>query len=412
MNWQRITLLVCSLLFVAVATLSPGAYQSSTATPAGFWCFACDPLSGSDAIANTLMFVPLGAALAIAFGRGRALFTGVLLSIGIETLQHFGIPSGRDSNITDVMTNSLGTMFGLQIVRHWHTLIAPSARTARTLSAASASFIVFVLALTAWALGRDVNEQSIGNFERSELPFTPGFGWYHGYVLNTNVRQLDFEHPGDGPLILKGELAAVDTFTVRVARRDERNALVPLLYIHKTNDTLPQLIVGQSGIDARVRIALRAARLRFVVPELILPRAFADSGKEIRTLEVVVRPESWSIQSERSGITASATLPLTLGLGWTFVQGAIRLGGTASAFISIVWMCVLFFPVGFWSAQHGSRLGVVAGSFAFVLATALWVLPSYAGIAPTTLLEWVEAIAGFIAGISCARLTQRRRSAL
>ena len=409
---QRATFLVCSLLFVVVATLSPGAHESVAAAREGFWCLACDPLAGSDAIANTALFVPLGAALVLLFGRSRALLAGVLISIVIETLQHFGIPAGRDSNITDVLTNSLGTIVGIQLAWHWRILVSPSPRAARILSASSTVCALAVLAFTAWALGRDARGQSTELFERSTMPFTPGFGWYHGYVLNTHVRNVDFDHPGDGPLILSGELAAIDTFTVRVARRDERNALVPLFYLHKATDTLPQLIIGQSGADARVRVTLRAARLRLVAPELILRSAFADSGKEIRTIQVVVRRERWNMQSERAGSTVTAELPLTLGLGWALVQSVVRMGGTGSSIVSLLWMCTLFVPAGFWSLQTGNRRIIFVAGVVLILTIALWAVPEYAGIAPTLLREWIQGAGGFVVGIGCAMLTPRRRSAL
>ncbi|MEP6778747.1 MAG: VanZ family protein, partial [Gemmatimonadaceae bacterium] len=400
-----------SLLFVAVATLLPGAHESVAVGRANFWCLACDPLAGTDAIANTLLFVPLGAALLLVLGRSRALLTGILISVGIETLQHFGIPSGRDSNLTDVLTNSLGTFVGIQLAWNWRILASPSPRAARILSASSAVCTLAVLAFVAWALGRDVSSRPTEMLEQSTLPYTPGFGWYHGYVLNARVRKFSFDHPGDGPLILSGELAAIDTFTVRVARRDVRNALVPLLYLHKRSDTLPQLIIGQSGADARVRVAVRAARLRLVAPELILPRAFSDSGKEIRTLQVVLRPARWSMQSERAGLSMTAELPLTIGLGWVLVQGVVRQGGTGSSIVSLLWMCALFIPVGYWSLQTGNRRILFVGGVALIVSIALWAVPEYAGISPTLFREWIQAAGGFVVGIGCAMLIQRRRSA-
>lgn len=68
------------------------------------------------AVANALLFAPLGAALAF---RGisirRALLFGVALSTSIEIVQWFGVP-GRTSSADDVLLNTVGTAIGYLLV--------------------------------------------------------------------------------------------------------------------------------------------------------------------------------------------------------------------------------------------------------------------------------------------------------
>ncbi len=78
-----------------------------------------------DVAINIGGFVPLGFALAAYLSaRGRAnkgmgitVMVGFLLSLTIETLQAY-IPT-RDSDLTDVLTNTLGTCLGVVLYRDW-----------------------------------------------------------------------------------------------------------------------------------------------------------------------------------------------------------------------------------------------------------------------------------------------------
>ncbi|MDQ6611187.1 MAG: hypothetical protein M3Y64_02030, partial [Gemmatimonadota bacterium] len=77
-RYRRLIFLLGALLLIFVATLAPGSTSGGAALPR-FWCVACDPLSGADIVVNTLLFIPLGAALAMRNNLWRTVFAGALV---------------------------------------------------------------------------------------------------------------------------------------------------------------------------------------------------------------------------------------------------------------------------------------------------------------------------------------------
>ncbi len=110
-------------------------------------CLLCGERGLADFALNVLLFVPLGAALAWAGERGRtALGTGALLSLGIEIAQ-LAIP-GRDSSLSDVVSNTIGSLVGWLAVTHGPRVVALPSRTAALLTPAAAVLPSLVVAAT------------------------------------------------------------------------------------------------------------------------------------------------------------------------------------------------------------------------------------------------------------------------
>ncbi len=408
MKLRRGIFLVCSLLLVGFATLTPGGRDSRSALAGNFWCVACDPLAGADIVVNTLLFIPLGAALALFSESILVVLVAALMSAAIETLQHYAMPAGRDANITDVLSNTFGAFIGTQLSWRWRAWLLPDQRRARALATAGACGAILALVWTAWALGRDVSPTA---FEQSAMPFTPGFGWYHGFVHNARIRGVDYAHRGDGPLILQGALAARESLSVLIEHHDERRELVPALYLHHLNDTLPELIIGQSGADARIRVALRAQRWRLASLELVLRSAFVDR-QDVRTINAVIAPEDWNLASVQGSVTTQAQLPLTLGLGWALLQHAVALENSAAPLVLWAWFLVLFAPVGYWCAMTGRGAWAFVVGAALSIGAVLFVVPGMAALSPTSSIEWIDAAVGFVVGVGCGTLVERRRFAV
>ena len=77
------------------------------------------PIALANVVANIGLFVPWGAAIAILRPRTwpvAIVVAGAMLSIGVETLQAV-VPIGREADITDVITNTLGTAVGAFAIR-------------------------------------------------------------------------------------------------------------------------------------------------------------------------------------------------------------------------------------------------------------------------------------------------------
>ena len=126
-----------ALIAVLVCTLWPFTYAaSSPATVANPFSIAIGPELGPDILENTLLFLPLGFALARYLEHGRrrcwvdmtaVLGASLALSYTIEVLQ--GYLPGRVTSLTDVLANGAGGCLGflLHIVRRDAPLLALAA---------------------------------------------------------------------------------------------------------------------------------------------------------------------------------------------------------------------------------------------------------------------------------------------
>lgn len=121
--------------------------------------------SGADSLANVILFLPVGAALALLGGRPLPVaLAGALVSLSIETVQY--VLPGRHSSFPDVCTNTLGAFVGCLLVRSplrsplertlaacgevWERMKRPDAATARYLMVAATGITSGMFLLTWW----------------------------------------------------------------------------------------------------------------------------------------------------------------------------------------------------------------------------------------------------------------------
>ena len=418
MKWWRNILLVGSLLFIAIATLTPAESTGAFGLRPDFWCLACGTEGGADVTLNIALFVPLGIALALLrVSPLRALAVGLLLSMTIESAQRFGFPVGRVASVSDLLTNSLGTLFGALMAWHHRRLIRPSASAAAALSMLSVIIVVSFLTFTAWALGRDSNrhiarEQVL--LVHSNGTFAPGYGWYHGRVSQVSVNGTQFRQAGDGPVILRGSAGNRLQGELQIDGRDERREFVPFLSVQGTHPRLPEIMMGQRNNDALLHVRLRGSQLRLPGPSLVLTQAFVAPGAVHRTVRFAVTSALWTLSSTAGTQTLDASLPVSLSLGWTLFQTVIHVGDPPARIVTLLWLFVLWLPVGYWCAIAGKpadtndrnlgnfrRWQFVAAAVIALLFT-LWLVPRAMGIAATLPHEWGLSIAGLAVGVFLA----------
>lgn len=159
-------LLALAVTAITFLTLTPVGETQDVAKTLDL-CIQCTSDLTKDAIANVVLFIPLGVALAC---RGHSVLlstaAGLLLSLLIELLQYF-IP-GRYPTLQDLLSNGLGAGFGFLIAQHWiptpvekaGTVVAalwehlkrPDRRLADSLSIGATLTLIGILGLTAWLL--------------------------------------------------------------------------------------------------------------------------------------------------------------------------------------------------------------------------------------------------------------------
>ena len=149
---------VASIVLILDATLWPFRFSFHALTWSEWiGSFGLMPATLLDLPRNILLFMPLGAGIALAIDRDRtsswliAALCGFFASVCVESLQIF-LP-GRTANVSDVLGNSLGSLSGLACVRAWD-------RKSRTAEAARlsmypariGSFWVALFVMLSWAL--------------------------------------------------------------------------------------------------------------------------------------------------------------------------------------------------------------------------------------------------------------------
>ena len=375
---------------------------------------------GSDFTLNVALFIPFGLALGLmAVVPIRAWMAGLTLAIAIESLQHFGFPGGRVANVTDLTANSTGSFIGGLIGAHWRLLLFPTAQRAGQIALVSVMFVVSLCCFCCWALQPySALTNSVGDPRGSQpagIPFPTEFGWYHGLLTEAQLNSHTIARSGDGPAIIESNSAEASRLqgSATIIGRDERDFFVPFIYVHEP-DRLPKVLLGQRGQDAQLRGTLNASRLRLAGPTLTLNNAFSAIDPGPRRFQFDVTPEYWRLSAQSAAAVHHNVMRISLGLGWTLFQTVVHVGDPLARIVTLLWLFVLWLPVGYWCAIAGKpadtndrnlgnfrRWQFVAAAVIALLFT-LWLVPRAMGIAATLPHEWGLSIAGLAVGVFLA----------
>jgi len=351
--------------------------------PAGFqWRLLSGDYDLSDVINNVVLFVPLAIALRCS---GVPAWTTVavcaLLSATIEFAQLRVIP-GRDSSLSDFLSNTLGAVVGVALAG-W----LPTRRRSAVRGLAAAALCLAAIAGT-------------GLLDRPSLPRTPYYGqwtanvgmydWYKGKVLSAEMGGLPMR---DGRLAdtraVRDLLLAGAPVHVRAVAGPRPERLAPLfsifdVYRHE------MFLVGPDRDDLVLHVRSRAMDVLLRPTELRWRGALAGVAPG-DTVAVTVRRTGAGYclgvdARERCG------LAVTAGQAWSLFQSYPGLAPAAQAFLECLTMFLLGIPVGLVMAR--SAWGW-AGPLA-LLAGALLV-PALVGLAPTPLLQLAALALGVVA---------------
>jgi hypothetical protein len=290
---RRIGGLVLSAFGVAViawATLRPHT--------AAHLFLAASCCSLSDVVLNTLLFVPLGAGLALlGLPPLAAVVTGALLSIGIEAAQYWWI-AGRFASVADVAANLAGTILGVAMTVRWP-------RRARWWPK-----VAPVLALTvvlSWLLGGLVAQPAIPGpapwqVERAAAVLDVGL---QGFALP------------DGPVAdlpaLRARLAASDTvrFLATVVTGAAALGRLPLVEIVVGEGTSPFLVLSEEGgtLLAYQRLGLDWVGLRG--PWLVLDDVLSPPAGDTLHILLEATRRDLRLAATRGGVQRQSGLTLS-----------------------------------------------------------------------------------------------------
>jgi hypothetical protein len=343
----------------------------------------------ADSIVNVLLFLPLGAALALnRRGWWIPIGLGAALSAGIEIAQLF-IP-GRYSSPWDLGTNTLGAALGVAAVRLAPTWLCPGPRLRRTLAGGSAVAALITLlggSMLFHPAPRDGQLIGQWNHRFENRPH------YSGRVLEATVAGLPtppwevrrspevLTHLFTGPVHIRFE-----------AGRPPQGGAPLFALVAPHQQTL--FAVDVSGHDLVISYRMRARPMGFDQPEIHLTSALAH-----------VRPgDTVSLRYRREGprhcVALNGEEQCDAGYSaahtWSLLMYPVA--APVAAILPFLWVAALVFPTAFWSGRF-----ITAVVQAAVVAAALGVAPLVAPVLPPTWPELLAAAAGAAAGYSCGR---------
>lgn len=405
---------------LALAAAGALAIVALTAVPSGGgaeqsspWCVVCGPYGGVDFALNLVLYIPLGLGLGALRLRPRTAVAAVFLtSLVVEVLQ-VGVISGRDANLGDLVSNTIGGLIGVWIGTRWRSLVQPRARESLRLARAWGLLWLVIVAISTWAVGVNIPEPPwwAQLALKGTAPQT-----FRGEVLETSIGGI----PVRSDSLVNG--AALRTALLNGAPATVR-AIVPKPSVAPSSvfgiaDSTEVSIftLAQDGHDGVFHVQTRAGGvLRLQSPSIRLPGAFPSSGEDTVRLTGQRTRTSLSIAAERGDGRVARTLRVSPHWAWTFFLPFEYSLGPGSWRATALWLAALALPLGYWLGRAGQLGGAAVGPavvalLASIAAGGLWAVPRLGGLQPSGPTEWcawgLGAAAGVLAGWLSGRLSR------
>lgn len=385
--------LLASLGLVLGATLWPTDTPSDPAESLGFLTRG---LYVADALRNVMLFLPLGAALALALRSPLlAVVAAAGLSMSLELAQ--GLVPGRHSALEDLLFNAGGAVLGATVVltaRHW---IRPSDRLARALGAGAAAVVALLLLLTVRLFDPWLPESE---YFAGWTPELPHLETYRGRVVDASIADAPLPHGAVADSqSLRRHLGAEAPLHIRAVAGPPPAGLAPLFTIID-GSRREILLVGVDGDDLVISQRVRGRARRLEQPRLHLPGWLADvSSGDALDLRIEPSREGYCVALND---TRRCALGLSLGAAWSFVFLPRLVPGALQTSMNALWLLALFVPLGYWHRSWRQTALLGLGLLALLL-----LLPRTTGLVRTPLPELLGPALGFTLGLGLQRLARR-----
>ncbi len=397
------------IAFIAAMTLVPRPSDQEVVVLTGLACLVCGQLGLVDVILNVLLFIPFGIGLGLLDWRGRrTLLLVAATTLLIETLQ-LGIIAGRDSSLSDLLTNTAGGMLGWWMARHWRDFILPAPGRARRLATAWGIGWVLLEALTAAALQP---APPPATWYGQRAPELAQFDQFRGTLLEAHLNGDSLPSaPLPNTAAARALLAAGQlTLTARVVPGAPTASFAPIASVYDGGQREAALL-GRDGDDLIFRVRLRASDFRLRGPTLRLPDAFGGHARDTLLVEGMYGGGHLEAMVEGDhGIMDRRAVPLSPSWGWSMVMPYRYAFGNSLRFLTMLWIAGLLAPIGWWAARAGAGIRA-EWRFAPVLAVpvlGLGVVPVLWGLPPVHPTEWLAAALGLALGLAPVALGRQR----
>jgi VanZ like family len=397
------TATIIMLLMIARLTL----YPAPGPLPSGFQrCLLCGTYGLADFIDNVILFVPLGFALRLAGVRRLPawLFT-LALAAGIETAQDYVI-SGRESSLSDLISNPLGGAIGIALADARGLIFAPSAAIARRLAATWALALAAIAVLLAW--GFQLSIPRTGAYWTQVASRLPQYVPFDGTILDATI---------DGQPVIDGRVDSTAGAAMRVALQTGSARIeARIVPAARTDRITPLVTVYDQWRNEIFILGCRRGRIVFrsrthsenvsLHPMSFQERDGCPMGD---TTTVVAEPLDHGarvrLTIERHGTQRIATQGAGFWLGWHLLVPNDGWWSDLETPFTVLWMVALFIPFAYWRARADREAGVAhRASAAFVgligltLLATLVVIPLIGGSTAAPLVAWIGGVGGAALG--------------
>lgn len=387
------------LVVILVVTLIPIPEQAASSAATPFLCLVCGQRGGVDVVLNILLFIPFAFGLRLSgIATKRVILASFLLTALVEFLQ-YTVVTGRDSSLSDILTNTLGGTLGALLAGHIDTVFRPSAPAARRFALAwTAVWLgvsgVTALALRPWAPGGPFLVQWA-----RERPPHPPFG---GKVTAASLEDVPLPpgHLPAGSQLPAPMRAGTMRLRVSVLTGLPASDWRPILILwHPGNEVLA---LSQSGHDLVFEGAWQATPINFRPVAIRLDDALPSESGVPLELTAEVAQRTVRLSSSYGG-GRSWSLQLSPSFGWSLVLPFDYAFGPEVHLLTGLWLAGFMLPLGLWWARVGLPLSVSLAWMAGTLFLGLALLPRLAGYPPVHWSEWAAATAGQVLGWACSR---------
>ncbi len=383
------------LFLIGTLTLIPHPELAQRVAETSIFCLVCGELGGVDILLNVVLLIPFGAGLQLV-GLRRIAAVGliVLTTLAVETLQYYVI-AGRDSSLSDALTNLLGGMLGLALGATWRRWIFPRPHHSRRLARAGILVWLAVLVLTSWLLRLSLPRTGYWGQWAPELGHLERF---EGSVLSAHLEGEPlppFRHNKSARLreqMLTDSVRLEASATLGGRTPD----LAPIVSVFDDQQR-EILLMGQDESDLVFRIRMRAADLRLRNPAIRVPKALPDSPGERIGLVGSFDGQRLLAAAEIGGVCIVGTEALSPNQGWSLLLPVDYAFGPEARVLTALWIAGLLLPIGYW-AGRGEKARAMASLLAGGVLSGLALVPALFALLRVHWSEWLAAAVGVVLG--------------
>jgi hypothetical protein len=412
---------VAGAAVICAATLTPQPGDQTTSP----FCVICGSLGGVNTLLNVLLFMPLGAGLAMSGVRAKWAIAAMLIFSGLIEVAQLTLVGGRDATTGDVLANSVGGALGFALVHFAGAWVRPTRRMAHMLAAVWGLGWLGVQVISSYAFVPDFPPAHYyGQIARSFEDLST----FEGSVLSATIDTVVVPNVGYAKSDqLREMLLHRSVVAATVIPRQPTPAVAPIIRVDTKGREI--VLLAQYRRDLAFGVRTGAAVLRVRPPLFILHDVFPDSvfspeSSSVDTLRLAGRYGKGIVQmSAKLGSSmVERRLPVSPALAWTLVTpGRWYISGSAGErFITLLSIALLLIPLGYWSTVAGTythaSLGRGAKAPGRRIVTALAVLalflsglvavPVLFGLPALSSIELIAGLGGLVIGCVGALVTQ------